>query len=208
MRSSAISNVQADHNNFKKTAVLTFAVLLSALLLLWPSSNARAQSAAETQSISQVNALLTSAHKTGGSLSPLTGIVKRHFAIGTWTNALLGKQKRKYSGSQLSEFRKLFPAYTAKQYSKQFGGKGGAAGKVTGARTVRGDVLVTSRIPSGSRTFTVTWRMRVIGGKPRVIDYSTGGISTLVLRRSEFQSKVKSSGPQSLNDFLKKFIAS
>lgn len=208
MRSSTVAITQTDQHNFKKTAVLAFIALLSVALLLVFTPNASAQSAAEKQSISQVEALLGSAKKAGGSQSGLTSVVKRHFAIGTWTNALLGKQRSKFSGGQLSEFRKLFPAYIAKQYSKQFNGGGGGGGEVTSARTVRGDVLVTTKIPAKNRTFTVVWRMRVIGGKPRVIDYSTGGISTLVLRRTEFQSKVKQSGAKSLNDFLKGFIAS
>lgn len=208
MRSQTVSIARSDQHEFKKFAALTSVVFLSALLLLLPISNANAQSAAETQSINQVNALLTSAHKAAGDQSALTAVVKRHFAIGTWTNALLGKQKSKFSSGQASEFERLFSAYTAKQYFKQFGGAGGSSGVVTQARTVRGDVLVTSRIPSKNRTFTVVWRMRVIGGKPRVIDYSTGGISNVVLRRSEFQSKVKQSGPESLNSFLKQFIAS
>lgn len=208
MRSSSVSLATTHRNNFKKIAALTFAVLVSALLLVWSASNANAQSAQETQSIRQVTALLNSAHKASGNLGSLTSVVKRHFAVGTWTNALLGKQGRKFSGKQASEFKRLFPQYTAKQYFKQFGGAGSSVGTVKSARTVRGDVLVTTSIPGKRRTFTVVWRMRVIGGKPRVIDYSAGGISTLVLRRSEFQSKVKQSGPDSLNSFLKKFIAS
>ena len=50
--------------------------------------------------------------------------------------------------------------------------------------------------------------MRVIGGKPRVIDYTTGGISAVVLRRSEFGGKIKKSGGAGLVKFLKNFIAS
>ena len=114
----------------------------------------------------------------------------------------------RFSGGQFSEFKGLFPKYIAKQYFKQFGGAGSSPGSVKSVRTVRGDVLVTTKIPSKRRTFTVVWRMRVIGGKPRVIDYSAGGISTVVLRRSEFQAKVKQSGPAGLNSFLKSFIAS
>lgn len=206
MRSTTVAITQADQHNFKKIAVLTFITLLSVAFLLMFTPSASAQSAAEKQSIRQVQALLNSAKKTGGSQSGLTSVVKRHFAVGTWVNALLGKQKSKFSGGQLSEFRRLFPAYIAKQYSQQFSGAGGGGGEVTGSRTVRGDVLVTTKIPAKNRTFTVVWRMRVIGGKPRVIDYSTGGISNIVLRRTEFQSKVKQSGAQSLNNFLKRFI--
>jgi len=208
MRFSAVSKVHPGHDYFRKTITLLFTVLMSALVLLMPTFKADAQNAAEAQSMREVSALLTSAHSAAGDQGALTTVVKRHFAIGTWTNALLGNQEKKFSASQTTEFKNLFPAYIAKQYFKQFGGAGSSAGEVTEARTVRGDVLVTSRIPSKNRTFTVVWRMRVIGGKPRVIDYSTGGISNVVLRRSEFQSKVKQSGADGLNSFLRQFIAS
>lgn len=185
-----------------------FAVFLAVLVFVFPSQPVKAQSATEAASIRQVEALLGSAHKASGNLSGLRSIVNRHFAIGTWTNALLGKEGKKFSGGQKSEFRRLFPSYVAKQYFKQFGGSGSRPGSVEKARTVRGDVLVTSKIPGKGRTFTVVWRMRVIGGKPRVIDYSTGGISAVVLRRSEFRSKIKQSGPEGLNNFLKSFVSS
>lgn len=195
-------------NASRKITVFVLAIMVSALVLFSFSAGAKAQSAAENEAMSQVSALLASAHKAAGDLDALSSVVKTYFAVGTWTNALLGDDAKKFSSGQSAEFKRLFPSYIAKQYFKQFGGAGGNPGKATKARTVRGDVLVTSSIPGRNRTFTVVWRMRVIGGKPLVIDYSTGGISAIVLRRSEFQSKIQQSGPDGLNSFLKSFIAS
>ncbi len=208
MRSKSAAIAKKQENQFKKIAIFSFVMLFSIFLLFVFFTTAKAQTTLETRAMNEVSKLLKDAHEVGGNQSQLTSIVKRHFAVGTWSHALLGKEKKNFSSSQLQEFNRLFPAYIAKQYFKQFGGSGQSAGETTGASTRRGDVLVTSKIPSNRRTFKVTWRMRVIGGKPRVIDYSTGGISNVVLRRSEFQSKVKKSGAQSLNDFLKAFIAS
>ena len=183
-------------------ALFTFVFALS------PLNPAAAQTGAEKAAIRQVDALLKSAHRSSGSLGGLRSVVSRHFAIGTWTNATLGKAGKKITSGQRSQVRKLLPGYIAKQYFKQFRGSGSKPGSVTKARTVRRDVLVTSKIPSRSRTFTVVWRMRVIGGKYRVIDYTTGGISNVVLRRSEFGGKIKKSGGAGLVKFLKDFIAS
>jgi len=182
--------------------------LLALILTLAPFSQAYAQSGAEKSAIRQVDALLKSAHRSSGSLGSLRSVVSRHFAIGTWTNATLGRSGKKLSSGQRAEIRRLLPSYIAKQYFKQFSGSGSKAGSVAKARTVRGDVLVTSKIPSRSRTFTVVWRMRVIGGKYRVIDYTTGGVSAVILRRSEFGGKIKQSGGAGLIKFMKQFIAS
>ena len=183
-------------------AFFTFVFVLS------PLNQAAAQTGAEKAAIRQVEALLKSAHRSSGNLGGLSSVVSRHFAIGTWANATLGKAGKTITAGQRSQVRKLLPKYIAKQYFKQFSGSGSKAGSVVKARTVRRDVLVTSKIPSRSRTFTVVWRMRVIGGKPRVIDYTTGGISAVVLRRSEFSGKIKNSGGAGLVKFLRNFIAS
>ena len=183
-------------------ALLTFVIAFS------PLNPAAAQTGAEKAAIRQVEALLKSAHRSSGNLGGLRSVVSRHFAIGTWANATLGKAGKTITAGQRSQVRKLLPGYIAKQYFKQFSGSGSKPGSVVKARTVRRDVLVTSKIPSRSRTFTVVWRMRVIGGKPRVIDYTTGGISAVVLRRSEFGGKIKKSGGAGLVKFLKNFIAS
>lgn len=200
--------VEVEKTNRKTLATLLFAVVLTAFYLFLPLTKAHAQGAEEVASQKQVQSLLSEANKAGGDLGALSNVVVRHFAIGTWVNAILGKEAKKFSASELAEFKRLFPSYIAKQYFKQFGGSNGVLGEVTETRNVRGDILVTSRIPGSGRTFTVDWRMRVIGGKPRVIDYTTGGISAVVLRRSEFQSKIKQSGPSGLNDFLRTFISS
>lgn len=207
-KTSALAATEQNCEIRKFITLSSVIIFIAAFAMMISAPFASAQTAAEAASIRQVATLLSSAHKASGNQSGLRSAVSRHFAVGTWSNALLGKFSRKFSSGQKSEFRRLFPSYIAKQYFKQFGGSGSKPGEVTKARTVRGDVLVTSRIPGRGRTFTVVWRMRVIGGKPRVIDYSTGGISTVVLKRSEFGSKIKKSGPDGLNSFIKAFIAS
>ena len=187
----------------------TFSLALFTFVFTFSLLNpAAAQTGAEKAASRQVDALLKSAHRSSGSLGGLRSVVSRHFAIGTWANATLGKAGKTITSGQRSQVRKLLPGYIAKQYFKQFRGSGSKPGSVVKARTVRRDVLVTSKIPSRSRTFTVVWRMRVIGGKYRVIDYSTGGVSNVVLRRSEFGGKIKKSGGAGLVKFLKDFIAS
>jgi len=183
-------------------AIFTFIFALS------PFNPAAAQTGAEKAAIKQVEALLKSSHRSSGSLGGLRSAVSRHFAIGTWTNAALGKAAKSVTSGERSQVRKLFPSYIAKQYFKQFSGSGSKAGSVVKARTVRRDVLVTSKIPSRSRTFTVVWRMRVIGGKYRVIDYTTGGVSAVILRRSEFGGQIKKSGGAGLVKYMRQFIAS
>lgn len=200
---------QAFGSTLTKRLIWTYSLaFFTFVFALAPLNIAVAQSGAEKAAIRQVNALLKSAHRSSGSLGGLRSTVSRHFAIGTWTNATLGKAGKTITSGQRSQVRKLLPSYIAKQYFKQFSGSGAKAGSVVRAKTVRRDVLVTSKIPSRSRTFTVVWRMRVIGGKPRVIDYSTGGVSAVVLRRSEFGGKIRQSGGAGLVKFLRQYINS
>lgn len=187
---------------------LGFAITLALAFFLTFAKPVAAQSAAEKAAANEVIQLLRSAGKNPGSVSSVTTAVRSHFAIGTWVNALLGKQRKKLTAGQQSEFRKLLPAYLAKLYVNQFGGRKISDPKITRLKTVRGDVLVTAKLPRGNGgTIPVVWRLRSIEGKFRVIDYSVGGVSNLVLKRSEFGAKVKQSGGDSLNAFLRDFIA-
>ncbi|MEM1045045.1 MAG: ABC transporter substrate-binding protein [Pseudomonadota bacterium] len=175
-----------------------------------------AQSAAEKSAMKTAGVLVDKAHgalantglSEGQKFSRLQSAVKRTFAFSVWEEFLLGKNAEKFSSKQRSTFRKLLPQYLAKLYMNQFGRGLRNKPEIVSAKTVRRDVLVRARIPraSGGR-LPVDWRLRRVGGGYRVIDFMVGGTSFLVLKRAEFNSVIRRSGPDALNAFLQNFIA-
>jgi len=181
------------------------------------SAPALAQSGSERAAMKTANVLVKKAHgalansglSEGQKLSRLESAVRQTFAFSVWETFLLGKNAKLLSSKQRSQFRKLLPKYLAKLYLKQFGKGLRSKPDVKGAKTVRKDVLVRARIKkTNGGSLPVDWRLRNVKGKYRIIDFMVGGTSFLVLKRAEFNSVIKRAGPDKLNGFLKRFIAS
>jgi len=176
-----------------------------------------AQSGAERAATKTASLLVEKAHgalANGGlseqqRFSRLESAVRQTFAFSVWETFLLGKNANKLSSKQRSQFRKLLPKYLARLYMNQFGKGLRNKPVIGGAKTVRKDVLVRAQIPrANGGNLPVDWRLRRVGGRARIIDFMVGGTSFLVLKRAEFNSVLKRSGPDQLNAFLQGFIAS
>jgi len=135
--------------------------------------------------------------------SQLRQIISSAFAFDVWERFLVGD--RNLTAAQLDEFRGLLPGFLARLYADQFGKGLEAAPQISGARTVRRDVMVTAAIPRASgKPLPVEYRVRDFGDRgPLVIDIMVGGISFLVLKRDEFKALIDSQGVAGLLAFMR-----
>jgi ABC-type transporter MlaC component len=125
------------------------------------------------------------------------------FAFDIWERFLVGD--RGLSPPQLDEFRGLLPGFLAQLYSDQFGKGLEAAPEISGARSVRRDVMVSAAIPrANGKTLPVEYRVRDFAERgPLVIDIMVGGISFLVLKRDEFGALIEREGIDGLLAFMR-----
>lgn len=184
--------------------------------LVWTPNISLAQTGAERAATKTARLLVQKAHgalANGGlsekqRFSRLESAVRQTFAFSVWETFLLGKNAKDLNSKQRSQFRKLLPKYLARLYMNQFGKGLRNKPEIGSAKTVRKDVLVRAQIPrANGSNLPVDWRLRRVSGRARIIDFMVGGTSFLVLKRAEFNSVIKRSGPDQLNAFLQNFIA-
>lgn len=219
MRQDMTLQISPRKRGIKKSAIgaigLAFTIGLAAFV--WPPGTALAQTGGERAATKTAQLLVQKAHgalANGGlserqRFSKLESAVRQTFAFSVWETFLLGKNANALSSKQRAKFRSLLPQYLAKLYMNQFGKGLRNKPEIGGAKTLRKDVLVRAKIPRATGgTLPVDWRLRNIGSRYRIIDFMVGGTSFLVLKRAEFNSVLKRSGPDELNSFLQSFISS
>lgn len=185
-------------------AVVTLAVFLAVPV-------ARADGEAEQAARAVAETLVRDAH--GAMTDPdlaeparfaaLEQAISRAFAFDVWERFLVGDHD--LTDDQRQTFRDLLPGFLANLYAESFGSGLEAEPQITGARTVRRDVLVEARIPrADAPPLPVNYRIRDFAERgPLVIDVMVGGVSFLVLKRDEFRAMVERDGIDALLAFMR-----
>ena len=118
---------------------------------------------------------------------------------------VLGRNWRKASAAQRSDYLRLFSEFLLKTYSRRLGGYSGQTFVVTGARPVgKRDVMVRTLIkrPNAPK-IKADWRVRIIDQQYKIIDVSVEGVSMAVTQRAEFAAVVRSHGMDGLLQALR-----
>lgn len=109
----------------------------------------------------------------------------------------LGKHWRAASPEERADYQAAFARFVIKTYAhrlRDFAARGFA---VTGTTAIgaKGDVLVLTRIERrGAAPVRAGWRVREIGGVPKIIDVVVEGVSMTITQRHEFASVVRRGG--------------
>ena len=125
------------------------------------------------------------------------------FALDKVANAVLGRNRRTATPTQLSEFNAAFPDYVVRIYASRLTDFSDTNLKVFSTSPIgsRGDVSVHS-IVSGknvSQPVHADWRVTQVPGVGlRIIDLSIEGISMATTQRDEFDTKISQKGMDSL----------
>ena len=183
----------------------------SLLAILMAAAPARAGEAAEQAARAVAETLVQESYRamTAADLdgparfARLTEVVASAFAFDIWERFMVGD--RGLTPAQLDEFRGLLPGFLARLYADRFGNGLEAAPRVSGARSVRRDVMVAAAIPrANGKTLPVEYRVREFAGRgPLVIDIMVGGISFLVLKRDEFRALIDDRGIDGLLAYMR-----
>lgn len=133
-------------------------------------------------------------------------LMERHVAIDFLARFGLGTQWDAIDAAQREEYSALFRAFFLRRYAAMIGGYEGQQMTVSGSRAAGArDVLVLSRVssPYGDQPLPVAWRVRVLDGRPMIIDIVVDGISVAVNQREEFASVIAGKGFAGLLDILR-----
>ena len=194
--------------------LVLFSTLIMCLLWLPASAERHAKTSGAVQMVSSkkadrldaahqaVTSMLAEAHghitKTG-SADGLEGILNRYVAFDLWHRFLSEPRAAKFTGEQARDFEAQLPRYVAHVFFRRFHSDPDHPPIVEGARAVRRDVLVQSRIVrDGGRAIQVDWRLRAGRRDVRVIDIIGGATSFLLLTRDEFTAIIDRDGVEGL----------
>ena len=139
-------------------------------------------------------------------LQAMNSLVHDTFAIDFITRAVVGRYWRELSPAEQSEFRSLFPRFVVRIYLPHIAKYSRDHFRIVGARA-RGkrDVVVRSKVrgEEGSDWIETDWRIRTIGGEPRVLDIVVAGVSLILVQRQEFEAVIRKDGFASLVEQLR-----
>lgn len=139
------------------------------------------------------------------------GILSDGFAIPQIGQFVAGNYWKQASPDQQREYLTIFSEWIVKTYAMRFGGYSGEKFSVSDTKVNEQDkdVFVATRIdrPAGKQPILASWRVREIGGKPKIVDVQVDGVSMLVTHRSEFSSVGAQGGVAAIIDSLKGRIA-
>lgn len=134
----------------------------------------------------------------------LADILSRGFELPLIARFVLGRYWRKATPEQRDSYVDLFGKFVIKSYSRHIGGFTGSSFDIVGAEAIgKSDFLVTTNLRRKSGPpFKAGWRVRLIGGKHKIIDVMVEGISMAVSQRQEFASVLKRNGVERLLQIL------
>jgi phospholipid transport system substrate-binding protein len=125
---------------------------------------------------------------------------------------VLGRYWRIASPDQQKEFLKQFDDYVVYVYTARLSDFEGEQFKITGARSDRDAVLVSTDVmtPGAPQPLKVDWRLIDHDGAYKISDVIVDGVSMLVTQRSEFASVIQRHGGQvqGLIDLMRQKTAS
>lgn len=134
-------------------------------------------------------------------------LLRDSYDMDTIARFALGRYWRLASTQQRKEYRKLFEDMVVNVYARRFEDYKGQKFEVRGQRSDGdSDTLVTSYIVSGEGAdVKVDWRVRLKGGKYRIVDVIVEGVSMAMTQRSDFSAVIQKGGGdvQVLIDHLK-----
>ena len=132
-------------------------------------------------------------------------LLKDGFDIQFIGRFVLGKEWRRATPEQRSDYLNLFNEYILRTYSTRFGGYAGESLSIVRERPAgKRDVLVTTRIDRpGGQPIKADWRVRVIEGQHKIIDIMVQGVSMVLTQRSEFAALMKRGGVNGLIEALR-----
>lgn len=109
---------------------------------------------------------------------------------------VLGRNWRRATPEQQTEYMTLFEDYLVATYTRRFQGYSGERLRIKGSRDAReGVTVVRSEIAMAQGDpVRVDWLVTVKSGRPRIIDVVVAGVSMAITHRSDFAAVINRAG--------------
>lgn len=180
------------------------------LLLAGSARGARAEEETAARALverlgGQVIAMLAEGGQSQAVLEQRLGeLLRTEFDLPLLARLALGVEYRRMSAPQKAEYERLFGQLVLKTYSQRLRAYSGERLEILGTSASGEDVLVRTEIRRPADTpIRVDWRVRRLGGAPRVIDMVVEGASFVVTQRSEFLAITRQQGIDGLIETLR-----
>lgn len=123
-------------------------------------------------------------------------LLDKYFDIKAIARFAMGRNWKKASKKQRSEYVKLFRSMVIETYAERFKEYSGEKFDVTGVKNLGRDVMVHSKVqPEDGPALKIDWRVRDTGGKKyRVIDVFIEGVSMGFTKQAEFKEIIHGGG--------------
>lgn len=132
-------------------------------------------------------------------------MLAQKFALGFIGRFVLGRYWKGATADQQEEYQLLFSEFVLRSYAAMLGGYVDEKFVVDGVGEAgQYDMIVNSQITGAGRDpMRVDWRVRLVDGRPQIIDVSVGGISMSITQREEFSALIQRNGIESLLEVLR-----
>ena len=142
---------------------------------------------------------------TGGDAQRVRKLIDSHVAIDFIGRFGMGKHWRDLGPDERERYLALYREFFLHRYAGILGGYQGRDLTVTGAKPAGDqDVLVGSRVRNDEgEELPADWRVRMIDGKPKIVDIVIEGVSVAVNQRQEFTAVVERDGFAGLMEMLR-----
>ncbi len=133
-------------------------------------------------------------------------LVARGFDLPQISKFVLGRFWRSATEEQLSEYHELFERSVVGSYTHALVASGGTGFEILSSQRLSAtDVLVNSRLErSEGPPIGAGWRVRLVGGTPKIIDVVHEGVSLALPQRQEYASVIERQGIEGLLAILRR----
>jgi phospholipid transport system substrate-binding protein len=195
---------------FGLSRAIGVALLLFALVPAAPRTASAQDAAAFIQNIgTQAMQMLGPSVPEAAREARFRQIFEQDFDLLGAARFVLGPYARGLSPEQQEEFVQLFRESLARSYSRKLAQYAGSAFRVTGARPMGEETVVSSQIDHGGSPVTIDWHVVDHGGHFLITDVLVNGVSQKVTQRSEFAGIIQRNGgrPDALLAALRQELA-
>lgn len=135
-------------------------------------------------------------------------MVRKGFALDMIGRFVVGRYWRHMNAEQRAEFQALFSEWVLARYAGHLAGFTGQQLEVVNSielQNKRKDIIVRTRLlaAGGEPPIKADWRIRSIGGEPRIIDIVVEDVSMVMAQKAEFDAVIRRIGVDGLLDTLR-----
>lgn len=195
-----------------QTAAAAFMLLILAAYAVSPAGAAAPAQNAETfledLAASSLTMLNDGDYSESERAKKFREMVRKGFALDRIGRFVVGRHWRQMNADQQADYQELFSEWILASYAGRLGGFAGQTLEIVKSielQNKKNDVVVRTRLlmAHGEPPIKADWRVRNIGGEPRIIDIVVEDVSMVTAQKAEFDAVIRKIGIEGLLDSLR-----